>query len=123
MTFPNRCSVSIDGVEIQALAAKFELRSSRDQNGHPEMGICQTVICAWFDLHDRRNLPFSTYTALFQLANRPTVDKIVPMEVRFWDDESHADVVAAFSFDGWISVFSTESPRTDEATLGPKATS
>lgn len=111
MTFPNRCSVVIDGIQIQALAAKLQVRSGRNGDGQPEMGSVDTSIHCWFDLHDRQNLPFSTFARLFELANRPTHEKIVPMELRYWDDEQHEDVVCAFSFDGWIHVFSAESPE------------
>lgn len=110
MTFPNRCSIVIDGTEIQALAAEFEIRSGRADDGQPEMGAVDTKIVCWFDLHDRQNLPFSTFVELFNLSNRPTHEKIVPIECRFWDDESHQDVICSFRFEGWISVFAMSSP-------------
>ena len=118
MTYPNRCSVVIDNIEIQALSAKLALQSGREGNGQPEMGAIDTAISCWFDLHDRKNLPFATFAELFRLANRPTHDKIVPIELRFWDDEDHEDVVCTFSFDGWIHVFSMESPEADANTSG-----
>ncbi len=111
MTFPNRCSVTIDGVETQALAANFELRSTRDGDGAPAMGGLATGIGVWVDLHDKRNLPFTAFAELFRLANRATKEKIVPIQLDFWDDEAHRDVVCSFSFDGWISLFRAESPK------------
>lgn len=111
MTFPNRCSVVVDGIQIQALSAKMAMRSGRADDGQPEMGAVDTAISCCFDLHDRENLPFSTFARLFELANRPTHEKIVAMELRFWDDEQHENVVCSFRFDGWISIFSAESPE------------
>lgn len=110
MTFPHRCSVVIDGMEIQALAASFQLETNREGAGQPEMGSVDTNITCWFDLHDRDNLPFATFMQLFTLANRPTHEKIVEMELRFWDDESHENVVCILRFEGWISLFLVESP-------------
>ena len=81
----------------------------------PQMGSLNTTIRAYVDFHDDTNLPFSTLTHLFYLANVVTRDKVKPIKLEFWKDDSHQDALAAYQFNGWISGYHTLNPyQSDE---------
>ena len=61
------------------------------------------------DMHDNRNMPFSTVQQLFVLANRVTRDKVKQIKVEYWTDESQLDALCVYQFRGWLSSFSTSS--------------
>jgi len=64
----------------------------------------------WADFHDDQNLPFSNIKKLFELANVVTLDKIKPIKIEFWKDDSRQDALCSYSFNGWVKRFETTNP-------------
>ena len=81
------------------------IETAHDDLGIPMMGSLKTIFSASIDINDTGNMPFPVFMRLFDLANLVTRDKIVPIKLDFWKDDSKADVVCTFSFTGWISSF------------------
>jgi hypothetical protein len=74
------------------------------------MGSLNTAIRVWADFHDDQNLPFSAIKKIFDLANVVTQDKIKPMKIEFWKDDSRQDALCSYNFNGWIRRFETTNP-------------
>jgi hypothetical protein len=47
---------------------------------------------------------------MFDLANVVTKDKIKPIKIEFWKDDSRQDALCSYSFNGWIRRFETTNP-------------
>jgi hypothetical protein len=47
---------------------------------------------------------------LFDLSNVVTRDKIKPIKIEFWKDDSQQDALLSYSFNGWIRRFETSNP-------------
>ena len=47
---------------------------------------------------------------LFDLSNVVTRDKIKPIKIEFWKDDSQQDALISYSFNGWIRRFETSNP-------------
>jgi hypothetical protein len=108
---PYRCTVTIDGTKFDAICAKVKFSTLKDRAGMPMMGSLQTGISVYADMHDDKNLPFSAIKKFFDLANVVTRDKIKPMKIENWKDDSHQDALWSYSFDGWISKFEVTNPH------------
>jgi len=76
----------------------------------PQMGSLKTSIRCLVDFHDSQNVPYSTLSKMFNLANVVTRDKVKDMKVEFWKDEAHQDALCSYNFKGWISNFQTLNP-------------
>ena len=110
MANPYRTTVTIDGQKFQAVTTSVKFNTEKDRSGVAQMGSLSTKIRVWADLHDNVNLPFSTVKHMFDLANVVTRDKIKPMKIEFWKDDSQQDALISYSFNGWIRRFETSNP-------------
>jgi hypothetical protein len=102
---PGRVTITIDGTSFVAFQAEFSMGTQKDAAGMP---VLQSFACATHvrvDLNDDKNLPFDTISKLFKLANIPDRTKIKEMKIEFWKDDANQDVVCAYKFKGWISMF------------------
>jgi len=106
---PTVTTVSIDGNEFDATSAHVNFGAAHDEHGMPLAGSMITSISVSVDMHDNVNMPFDVLTDLFDLVNVVTTDKIVPIKLTFWTDESHQDALCTYSFDGWMCNFSISS--------------
>jgi len=110
MATPYRCTVTVDGTKFGAVSTSVQFSTEKDRSGVPQMGSLSTVIRVWADFHDDQNLPFSAVKKMFDLANVVTTDKIKPMKIEFWKDDSRQDALCSYSFNGWIRRFETTNP-------------
>jgi hypothetical protein len=110
MASPYRCTVTIDGTKFGAVTSSVQFSTAKDHNGIPQMGSLNTMIRVWVDFHDDQNMPFSAIKKLFDMANVVTMDKIKPMKIEFWKDDSRQDALCTYSFNGWIRRFETTNP-------------
>ena len=110
MATPYRCTVTIDGTKFGAISTNVQFTTDKDRSGVPQMGSLSTVIRVWADFHDDQNLPFSAIKKMFDLANVVTNDKIKPMKIEFWKDETRQDALCSYSFNGWVRRFETTNP-------------
>lgn len=107
---PYRCTVTIDGTKFDAISSSVQFRTEKDRAGVAQMGSLQTVIRVWADFHDDQNLPFQTVKKFFDLANVVTLDKIKPIKIEFWKDDSKQDALCSYDFNGWVRRFETANP-------------
>lgn len=107
---PYRTTVTIDGTKFDAVSTSVRFSTEKDRSGVPQMGSLATTVRVWADFHDDQNLPFSTIQKLFDLANVVTRDKIRPMKIEYWSDDSKQDALVSYRFNGWISRFETANP-------------
>jgi hypothetical protein len=110
MPIPYRCTVTIDGTKFGAVSTNVQFSTEKDRSGVPQMGSLSTSIRVWADFHDDQNLPFSAVKKMFDLANVVTQDKIKPMKIEFWKDDSRQDALCSYSFNGWVRRFETTNP-------------
>lgn len=110
MSAPYRATVTIDGTAFEAVSASVAFTTSKDSAQMPEMGSLKTQVSVWVDMHDTTNMPFGQLSKLFDLAKVVTKDKVKPIKIEFWQDDSHEDALCAYSFNGWISRFETSNP-------------
>lgn len=110
MANPYRTTVTIDGLKFQAVTTSVKFNTAKDRSGVAQMGSLSTKIRVWADLHDDVNLPFSTVKHFFDLANVVTRDKIKPVKIEFWKDDSQQDALISYSFNAWIRRFETSNP-------------
>jgi hypothetical protein len=109
---PYRCTVTIDGTKFNAVATSVHFTTEKDRAGVAQMGSLRTAIRVWADFHDDTNLPHSSLSKFFNLANVVTRDKIKAMKIEFWKDDAHQDALCTYSFNGWLSRFETSNPHT-----------
>jgi hypothetical protein len=109
MSQPSNTTISIDDAKFNAMAAHVSLATVHDEMGMPMMGTTRCAIECMVDMHDNVNLPYSTLQKLFELSNGVTRDKVRSVKIEFWQDESHADALCTYTFQGWISNFVTGS--------------
>jgi hypothetical protein len=110
MAMPYRCTVTVDGTKFGAVSTSVQFTTDKDRSGVPQMGSLTTAIRVWADFHDDQNLPFSAVKKMFDLANVVTKDKIKPIKIEFWKDDSRQDALCSYSFNGWIRRFETTNP-------------
>lgn len=110
MAMPYRCTVTVDGTKFGAVSTSVQFTTEKDRSGVPQMGSLSTAIRVWADFHDDQNLPFSAVKKMFDLANVVTKDKIKPIKIEFWKDDSRQDALCSYSFNGWIRRFETTNP-------------
>ena len=110
MANPYRTTVTIDGLKFQAVTTSVKFNTEKDRSGTATMGSLATSIRVWADLHDTVNLPFGTVKHFFDLANVVTREKIKPVKIEFWKDDSQQDALISYSFNGWIRRFETSNP-------------
>jgi hypothetical protein len=110
MAMPYRCTVTIDGTKFGAVSTSVQFSTDKDRSGVPQMGSLNTAIRVWADFHDDQNLPFSAVKKMFDLANVVTKDKIKPIKIEYWKDDSRQDALCSYSFNGWIRRFETTNP-------------
>jgi hypothetical protein len=114
-TSPYRSTVTIDGTKFDALSTSVAFSTLKDRAGNPEMGSLRTDIRVYVDFHDDGNVPYSTLSKLFTMANVVTKDKIKDIKIEYWKDETKQDALASYSFKGWISRFETQNPMASSA--------
>lgn len=102
---PGRVSVTIDGAKFNAIEAMYGMGTSKDPAGMPVLQTLNTSVIVRIDLNDDKNMPFDTIKKLFELGNVPNREKLKPIKVEFWKDDTMKDVICTFSFKGWISMF------------------
>ena len=112
MAAPYRSTCTIDGNKFDCLSIHVAFNTDKDR-----AGSLHTDIRAYVDFHDDTNMPFSTMSSLFNLSNVVTKDKVVPIKLEFWKDDSHQDALASYSFNGWISGYHTLNPYMSDAQL------
>lgn len=110
MANPNRTTVTIDGTKFNAVTTSVKFNTEKDRSGVAQMGSLSTRIRVWADMHDDKNLPFSSVKKFFDLANVVTRDKIKPVKIEFWKDDTQQDALVSYSFNGWIRRFETSNP-------------
>lgn len=110
MATPYRTTVTIDGTKFNAVTTSVKFTTEKDRSGVAQMGSLSTRIRVWADLHDDKNIPFSTIKQFFDLANVVTRDKIKAVKIEFWKDESQQDALCTYSFNGWVRRFETSNP-------------
>jgi len=103
MASPSVTTVTIDGDKFDALSASVSFSTASDNAGMPMMGSFNSSIEIIVDLHDNKNMPFSTVKKLFELSKVVTKDKIKDVKIEFWQDENRQDVLCSYAFKGWIS--------------------
>jgi hypothetical protein len=106
---PSITSISIDGNQFNSLSTNVTFHTPADGHGMPMMGALVAAIDCMVDMHDNVNLSFDKLSALFNLANIATKEKIVDIKITYWTDESQTDALCTYSFEGWISRFNTSS--------------
>jgi len=109
-TIPHRSSCTIDGSRFDCVSISVVFSTERDRAGMPQMGSLKTNIRCLVDFHDNQNVPYSTLSKLFGLANVVTQDKVKDVKIEFWKDENHRDALCSYKFKGWISNFHTVNP-------------
>ncbi|HEV7676403.1 MAG TPA: hypothetical protein VGQ12_17865 [Candidatus Angelobacter sp.] len=109
MPQPSVTTVTIDGDKFDALTASVSFSTATDSSGMPMMGSFNSSIEVIVDLHDNKNMPFSTVKKLFELAKVVTKDKVKDVKIEFWQDENRQDVLCSYAFKGWISHWHTGS--------------
>ncbi len=115
MAAPYRSTCTIDGQKFDCLSISVSFNTDKDRAGMPQMGSLSTTMRVYVDFHDDTNIPYSTMSNLFQLSNVVTRDKVKPIKLEFWKDDSHQDALATYSFNGWISGYHTLNPyQSDE---------
>ncbi len=102
---PGRVSITIDGTKFNAVEAVFAMGTQKDPAGMPVLQTLNTAVHLRVDLNDDKNAPFDTIKKLFELGNVPDRSKLKPMKVEFWKDDTMQDVICAYNFKGWISMF------------------
>lgn len=107
---PTRSTVTIDGTKFDAMEISVVFETAKDRAGMPQMGSLKTTIKVIGDFHDDKNLPFSTLSKFFDLANVPTRDKIKDIKLEYWKDDNKQDALCSYKFKGWISGFHTCNP-------------
>jgi len=107
---PYRSTCTIDGNKFDAVESCVAFHTAKDRAGMPQMGSLKTSIYVVIDFHDDKNMPFSTISKLFDMANVVTRDKVKDIKIEFWKDDSHQDALACYKFKGWISHFQTCNP-------------
>jgi hypothetical protein len=110
-----RSTITIDGNKFDAVSTSVGFTTLKDKNGMPVMGSLVTGVKVWIDFHDDTNMPTGTLKSLFSLANLVTQDKLKPMKVEFWKDETKKDALCSYAFTGWISKFETSNPMPDSS--------
>jgi hypothetical protein len=98
-------TVTIGDLKIDAYSAHAGIAALPTEHvGMPAMGTVEPNISFQIDLNNQSNPDtFPIVQKLFDLCNRVTKDKIVPMKLEFWKDQSHQDVHLSMSFEGWVS--------------------
>jgi len=81
------------------------------------MGSLQAGVEVTIDVHDDVNMPFNPLRKLFQLANVVTRDKIRPVKIELWKDESCQNAICVYTFNGWIRNWRTSSGAEGNHTL------
>jgi len=107
---PYRSTCTIDGSKFDCVSVSVAFSTEKDRAGMPQMGSLKTSIRCLVDFHDDQNVPYSTLSKLFDMANVVTRDKVKDMKIEFWKDESHQDALCSYNFKGWISNFQTFNP-------------
>ena len=117
MPNPSMTTVTVNGDKFNAISAHIGLSTHHDHMGLPQMGTNKFSIDCQVDMHDTQNVPYATLQKLFQLANVVTRDKIVPIKIEFWTDETRLDAICTYTFNGWISSWNTQSGNGANHTL------
>ena len=109
MAQPSMTTVTIGDTKFNALSAGVSLATTSDNAGMPQMGSLRCGIDVVVDIHDNKNVPFSSLKSLFELANVVTREKVKDVKIEFWEDEDRKNVICAYQFKGWISHWQTSS--------------
>jgi hypothetical protein len=103
---PNHVTVEIGDVKFDALSASIEATAPPDSTYRsylrPLMGRLDVQFHVSVNAHDDVNLPFGSLQELMSLALNQASDQIRDIKINYWKDESRNDVIASFSFEGWI---------------------
>ena len=103
MAQPSNTTITIDGTKLNAFSTHVSVASYVDGPGLPAMGSMNCAMEFSADMHDTLNVPFTAVQKFFNLANIATRDKIKPIKIEFWKDDSRSDALCSLSFQGWIS--------------------
>lgn len=117
MALPAQTTVTVDGNKFLAYSSHFGISTDHEGKGQPTMGTLLCSIDFQADINDTVNMPYSTLQAIFNLANTVTKEKIVPIKVEFWNDDSRTDVICSYAFQGWISHYSISSTGSNNPML------
>lgn len=102
-TQPAVTTVEFDDLKFLAFATEFNLFTPHNGTGIPLMGANEYAIQVSVDMHDTKNVPFSTVQKLFDHAHTLTSDKVKQCKLTYWADETCKDALATLSFEGWIA--------------------
>jgi hypothetical protein len=115
---PGRVSVTIDGKKFNAIEAVFAMGTQKDPAGMPVLQTLNTAVHLRVDLNDDKNIPFDTIKSMFELGNVPDRSKLKTMKIEFWKDDTMQDVICAYNFKGWISMFRVTNNGVNSSTNG-----
>ena len=108
MASPHIASVTIGDETFRALGVHFGVSTLHDGNsGMPMMGTAVCDIMVLVDMNDRKNVPYATLKALFDLALHVNREKTRKIIITFWSDDAAQDVICTYSFEGWLSNYVT----------------
>jgi hypothetical protein len=108
---PTNSTCTIDGTSFDALEIKVALKTTPDRSGMPLMSSLQVFSRVVVDISDTTNIPYSTLSMLFNLANVTTADKIKDIKIEYWKDDAKQDALCSYKFKGWVSGFQTVNPQ------------
>jgi len=109
-TTSGRATIQADGTKFDAISTSVTFNSLKDHTGQPVMGSLTTDIKVYVDIQDDGNVPFGTLQTLFNKANKPSKDKLTQFKITFWKDEEKQNAICTYTFNGWISSFTTANP-------------
>jgi hypothetical protein len=110
MATPYRSTCTVDGTSFDCVSVSVALQTAKDQNSMPLMTSMKVSIDCLVDFHDDNNVPYSTLTQVFALAQKPKTGNYVPIKIVFWKDEEKQDALCSYTFQGWVSNFHTFNP-------------
>ena len=118
MAYPSSITtVTIGDLKFNALSSQVGISTHHDDIGMPMMGSVRMIVDLTVDIHDNDAVPFTVVSALFDLANRVTRDKVKPSKIEYWRDELRQDAIMTYNFEGWVSSFTTTSGSGSNHTL------
>jgi hypothetical protein len=101
-------SVTFEGIpRFDVEEAIVDVSTTPDLTGMPVLQSLKTVVHFTINANDQENIPFASIQKLFDLSNVPEENKIKNCKVEFWKNDKKQDVIASYSFKGWISHFRT----------------
>jgi len=110
MATPYRSTCTINGTSFDCVSVSIAVQTAKDQNSMPLMSTMTVSVDCLVDFHDDNNVPYSTLSTVFALAQKPKTGNYVPVKIEFWKDEEKQTALCSYNFQGWVSSFHTFNP-------------